>query len=192
LHLQGPAWPLRLHTDDLRPLGSFEPDLVLADRHVLVPTKLCKPIAIRRPARRIVAGPEIDVVQGVGPLELVQGRHDARRGQLNDVAGRVAQRIGFLVVKDDCVLGRDGHDELQAEVRQAKDRDVCAAVEPVVLDGWAVAQNKERRTHIVEQLDLQMGLSRFPWVFLNLCGCFGGGGQPDRGGSLVLTAMLVR
>jgi hypothetical protein len=27
------------------------------------------------------------------------------------------------------------------------------------------------------------------WVFLNLCGCFGG--QPDRGGSLVLTAMLV-
>jgi len=28
------------------------------------------------------------------------------------------------------------------------------------------------------------------WVFLKLCGCFGG--QSDRGGSLVLTAMLVR
>jgi hypothetical protein len=43
--------------------------------------------------------------------------------------------------------------------------------------------------HRLPNLDL-LALCNFRWVFLNLCGCFGG--QPDRGGSLVLTAMLVR
>jgi hypothetical protein len=42
----------------------------------------------------------------------------------------------------------------------------------------------------IEEEPPKSALLHSVWVFLNLCGCFGG--QADRGGSLVLTAMLVR
>jgi len=86
-HLQGSARPLRLHSDDFYSLGTFYPDIILADRYVFVSTKPVKPMPIRHPTRRIGIGPEIDVVQGVSPLELVQGRYDARGIKLDDVAG---------------------------------------------------------------------------------------------------------